>query len=207
MLSIETITLFFTASVLLSLSPGPDNIFVLIQSMTQGFKAGSVIILGLCTGLLTHSIAVVLGVAVIFQTSEVAFTVLKLVGAAYLIYLAWGALRAKPSELNQEQQRLPLKQLYFRGIVMSSTNPKLSIFFMAFLPQFVTPETGNVTLQLITLSGLFILAALLVFHTIALLSGYLGNKLNESDRVQLFLNRLSGFVFVGLALKLVTTDR
>ncbi len=205
MLSIETLTLFFTASVLLSISPGPDNLFVLMQSITQGPKAGMITTLGLCTGLLVHSTAVVLGVAVIFQTSEIAFTILKLVGAAYLLYLAWGAFRAKSSTLSGEQPKVSLKKLYLRGIAMSTTNPKLSIFFLAFLPQFVEPEAGSVTLQLILLSATFIIAALLVFNTIALLSGHLRQSFAQSDKAQNFLNRLAGVVFVGLALKLVTS--
>ncbi|GLQ32598.1 LysE family translocator [Litoribrevibacter albus] len=205
MLTLETITLFFTASVLLSISPGPDNIFVLMQSITQGPKAGMVTTLGLCTGLLVHSTAAVLGVAVIFQTSEIAFTVLKLVGAAYLLYLAWGAFRAKSSELSKSQTKTPLKKLYFRGIAMSTTNPKLSIFFLAFLPQFVDPALGSVSLQLTSLSAIFIVSALLVFNAIALMSGHLRNYLADSDKAQTVLNRVAGFVFVGLALKLATT--
>lgn len=205
MLSIETITLFFTASVLLSLSPGPDNIFVLMQSITQGPKAGVISTLGLCTGLLVHSTAAVLGVAVIFQTSEIAFTVLKLLGAAYLIYLAWGAFRAKSTALEASSQPVSLKKLYFRGILMSTTNPKLSIFFLAFLPQFVEPDAGAVSLQMLWLSAIFIVAALVVFNTIALLSGYLRDSLAKSDKAQTFLNRLAGVIFVGLALKLATS--
>ncbi|MFC3152993.1 LysE family translocator [Litoribrevibacter euphylliae] len=205
MLSIETISLFFTASILLSLSPGPDNIFVLMQSITQGPKAGMITTLGLCTGLLVHSTAAVLGVAVIFQTSEIAFTVLKLLGAAYLIYLAWGAFRAKSTALEGANQPVSLKKLYFRGILMSITNPKLSIFFLAFLPQFVEPAAGAVSLQMLQLSVIFIVAALLVFNAIALMSGHLRDSLAKSDKAQTFLNRMAGVIFVGLALKLATT--
>ena len=207
MLTIETISIFFTASVLLALSPGPDNVFVLMQSMTHGIKSGFIITLGLCTGLLVHSTAVILGLAVIFQTSEVAFTILKLLGAAYLLFLAWGALRAKPTQLNGKQPQLSLRKLYVRGIIMNITNPKVSIFFLAFLPQFVTTESGDVSQQLLSLSLLFILAALMVFNSIAVLSGYLGQRLKKSDHIQNTLNKLSGVVFIGLALKLVTTNR
>ncbi len=207
MLTIETISIFFTASVLLALSPGPDNVFVLMQSMTHGIKSGFIITLGLCTGLLVHSTAVILGLAVIFQTSEIAFTILKLLGAAYLLYLAWGALRAKPTQLNGKQPQSSLRKLYVRGIIMNITNPKVSIFFLAFLPQFVTTESGDVSQQLLSLSLLFILAALMVFNSIAVLSGYLGQRLKESDHIQNTLNKLSGVVFIGLALKLVTTGR
>ena len=214
MLAIEVISVFFFTSVLLSLSPGPDNIFVLMQSITQGSKAGSVITLGLCTGLLVHSTAVILGVALIFQTSELAFTALKLLGAGYLLYLAWGAFRAKTDPaLSSDSEdggtpskQIPLKKLYLRGIIMNITNPKVSIFFLAFLPQFVNPEAGNVSIQLALLSLVFIIAALLIFNLIALLSGRLGGALANSERAQTWLNRISGTVFVGLAAKLAITE-
>lgn len=214
MLAIEVISVFFFTSVLLSLSPGPDNIFVLMQSITQGSKAGSVITLGLCTGLLVHSTAAILGVALIFQTSELAFTALKLLGAGYLLYLAWGAFRAKPDPaLSSDSEdggtpskQIPLKKLYLRGIIMNITNPKVSIFFLAFLPQFVNPEAGNVSIQLALLSLVFIIAALLIFNLIALLSGRLGGALANSERAQTWLNRISGTVFVGLAAKLAITE-
>lgn len=216
MLPFDTIALFFAASVLLSLSPGPDNVFVLIQSMTHGVRAGVVITLGLCTGLLVHSAAVILGVAALFQTSEMAFTVLKLTGAAYLIYLAYGALKASPEKLTGDEKAIPLSKLYLRGIVMNVTNPKVSIFFLAFLPQFVDPSLNSnsitselvpVSLQMLQLSVIFIIAALLVFNIIAVLAGFMGQKLTESEGIQRWLNRISGVVFIGLAMKLALSEQ
>lgn len=208
MLSIETIITFFTASILLGLAPGPDNIFVLTQSALRGRCAGLVVVLGLCTGLIVHSMAVALGVAVIFQTSVIAFSVLKFIGAGYLAYLAWQAFRAPVekfhSEPNEEVNRW---KLYRRGIIMNITNPKVSIFFLAFLPQFADPLRGPISFQLLLLGGLFILATILVFGGIALLAGTLGQWLNRSDRVQKALNKVAGIVFLGLALKLATTER
>lgn len=207
MLSLETLITFFTASILLGLAPGPDNIFVLTQSALRGKGPGLIIMLGLCTGLIFHTIAVALGVAIIFQTSALAFSALKFIGAGYLIYLAWQAFRAS-AELIQGKTNGAANywKLYCRGIIMNITNPKVSIFFLAFLPQFAEPDRGPVAYQLILLGGLFIVATVFVFGAIALLAGTLGQLLNRSNRAQNYLNKLAGAVFVGLALKLATAE-
>lgn len=208
MMTPETLLTFFSASLLLGLAPGPDNIFVLTQSALRGRGAGVAVTLGLCTGLVGHSLAVSFGVAVIFQTSALAFTTLKFIGAAYLVYLAWQAFRAPAETIAIKQNGGPgYARLYRRGIVMNITNPKVSIFFLAFLPQFADPAAGPVWLQLLLLGGLFIVATILVFGAIALLAGTLGQTLNRSQRIRKNLNRVAGTVFAGLALKLATTER
>ena len=117
--------------------------------------------LGLCTGLIVHTTAVALGVAVIFQVSAVAFSVLKIVGACYLLYLAWQAFRASATRLKSGEDRgLSFSTLYRRGIIMNITNPKVSIFFLAFLPQFADPGRGALTLQIIMLGFIFIISNL-----------------------------------------------
>lgn len=207
-MSTETLATFFIASVLLALAPGPDNIFVLTQSALYGKFAGLFVMLGLCTGLLVHTTAVVFGVAVIFQASAPAFTALKTAGACYLLYLAWKAFRARAADLSSGRSgRQPYARLYRRGIVMNVTNPKVSIFFMAFLPQFTDPGRGALTLQLALLGVVFIIATVLVFSSIALLAGVIGQWLTRSARAQLVMNRVAGVVFIGLALKLATTRR
>ena len=201
-------TTFFIASVLLGLAPGPDNIFVLTQSALHGHLAGIYVTLGLCTGLIVHTTAVALGVAAIFQVSTVAFTALKIVGALYLLYLAWQAFRASASALKAKGEiQLPPFRLYRRGIIMNVTNPKVSIFFLAFLPQFADPARGSMALQIFILGAVFILATLLVFGGIALFAGALGDWLKHSPKAQVVVNRLAGTVFVGLAIKLATTER
>lgn len=204
----ETLIAFFLASALLALSPGPDNIFVLTQSALAGKLAGISVTMGLCTGLVVHTIAVTLGVAVIFQTSALAFTGLKIFGAGYLLYLAWHAFRASATPLptgnNGGQDYL---KLYRRGIVMNITNPKVSVFFLAFLPQFADPARGALTLQLICFGGIFILATILIFGTVALLAGTIRQWLFRSDRTQLILNRIAGMVFVALAVNLAIMKR
>jgi threonine/homoserine/homoserine lactone efflux protein len=208
MLPAEAIAPFFAASILLALAPGPDNLFVLTQSALRGRSAGLAVVMGLCTGLVGHSSAVAFGVAVIFQTSAAAFSILKLMGAAYLLYLAWQAFTASAEALSTEAAGpVPHWRLYGRGIFMNITNPKVSLFFLAFLPQFADPQRGPVAVQVLLLGALFILATLLVFGSIALLAGALGEWLNRSPRVQRILNRMAAAVFLGLAFKLATAKQ
>lgn len=208
MFPIETISAFFLASTLLAIVPGPDNVFVLTQSALHGKLSGLVVVFGLCTGLLVHTGAVAFGVAVLFQASAIAFTLLKVIGAGYLLYLAWQIFRASPEQIHMSNNsQRSLARLYRRGIIMNITNPKVSIFFLAFLPQFAGPERGSISLQMIVLGGIFIVATILVFGAIALVGGTLGDWLNRSTRAQKMMNRVAGTVFVGLALKLVTAER
>jgi threonine/homoserine/homoserine lactone efflux protein len=208
MIPAETLLTFFAASVLLAIAPGPDNIFVLAQSALRGKSAGLAVVLGLCTGLIVHSTAVALGVAVIFQTSALAFSAIKFIGAGYLAYLAWQAFRASTTKFQAVgSPEVNLRKLYRRGIIMNITNPKVSVFFLAFLPQFANPSRGPISLQLLMLGGVFIIATILVFGSIALLAGTLGHWLNRSSRVQNIMNKVTGTVFVCLALRLATTER
>ena len=208
MIPLETIAIFFSASVTLGLAPGPDNIFVLTQSALHGRAAGLIVTIGLCTGLLVHTAAVSLGVAAVFANSALAFNVLKSVGAAYLLYLAWQAFRAGASDIPQNgNPQISFRRLYARGIIMNITNPKVAIFFLAFLPQFTDPSRGSLTLQLMSFGAIFILATLMVFGAIAVFAGWIGDWLKGSPRAQIVMNRVVGAVFAGLALRLVTIER
>jgi threonine/homoserine/homoserine lactone efflux protein len=205
---LETITLFLAASVALALAPGPDNLFVLTQSALYGRASGLMVTLGLCTGLLVHTTAVAIGVAVLFQTSAVAFNTLKFLGAGYLVYLAWQAFRADASDLSSTAATgRKFSRLYVRGIVMNITNPKVAIFFLAFLPQFADPGRGPMTAQLLLFGALFIVVAFLTFGAISWGGGSLGEWLRKSTRAQRVMNQVAGTVFVALALKLVLTER
>lgn len=208
MLSIEAFSAFFLASTLLAIAPGPDNVFVLTQSALHGKISGLVVMFGLCTGLLVHTAAVAFGVAIIFQASAFAFTMLKVIGASYLLYLAWQIFRASPEQIRMDgNQQRSLGALYRRGIIMNVTNPKVSIFFLAFLPQFADPERGSISLQMVALGSVFIIATVLIFGMVALIGGALGDWLNRSKHAQRIMNRVAGTVFVGLALKLATAER
>jgi threonine/homoserine/homoserine lactone efflux protein len=206
MFNVNTLVMFFTASVLLALAPGPDNLYVMSQSMLKGKSAGLLITLGLCTGLIGHTTAVALGVAVLFQTSAVAFTVLKFAGAAYLLYLAWKSFSASEGTLNiQKGAETSSWYLYRRGVIMNITNPKVSIFFLAFLPQFSNPSKGSVPLQLMLLGGMFIISALVVFSSISYLAGMIGGWFLKSKKAEKILNIAAGTVFTALAIKLALT--
>jgi threonine/homoserine/homoserine lactone efflux protein len=199
---------FFATSLLLSLSPGPDNLFVLAQSAQNGRSAGLSVTFGLATGLIGHTIAVAFGLAAIVYSSALAFTILKYVGAAYLLYLAWQALKVAASSSQQEAvQVLSQGDLYRRGIVMNLTNPKVSIFFMAFLPQFADPRHGSMMLQFFLLGAVFILATILVFSLISVLAGGFGEKFRNSAPAQKTVNRTAAAVFIGLAIKLALSER
>lgn len=208
MIPVEILAGFFTASVLLALAPGPDNLFVLTQSALHGKLSGLLVTLGLCTGLVVHTTAVAFGVAVIFQASALAFTALKLFGVSYLLYLAWGVFHASAAEIDTRSRvEISPARLYRRGIIMNVTNPKVSIFFLAFLPQFADPARGPLAIQMFMLGGIFIVATVLIFGGIALLAGTIGQWLTRSSKAQIILNRVAGTVFVGLALTLATTER
>jgi threonine/homoserine/homoserine lactone efflux protein len=206
--SIDTVFAFLAAALFLAFVPGPDNLFVMTQAALRGRRAGLTITLGLCTGLIVHTTAVALGVAVIFQQSELAFSLLKYAGAAYLTWLAWLAFRAKPTAADSRAGSVREgTRLYLRGILMNITNPKVSIFFLAFLPQFVDKHAGHVTLQMFALGGLFIVATLFAFSLMALFAASAGARFGQSSAAQKVMNKIAGVVFLGLALKLATTQR
>ena len=204
MLDIETILSFSVASIALCLAPGPDNLFVLSQSAAHGRSAGLWVMAGLSTGLLFHTTALALGLAAVFQASAVAFTVVKVVGVAYLLFLAWKAFTAKAQELGIAEKSSN-GGFYWRGVIMNVTNPKVSIFFLAFLPQFVSPESGSMTMQIITLGLMFIVATIVVFGAIAFMGGALRDFLVRSPKAQSIMNKASGVILAGLAFRLAVT--
>lgn len=207
-LSPESLITFTIASTLLAIAPGPDNIFVMTQSALFGRKSGIFITLGLCTGLLVHTSAVALGIAALFLVSKTAFTVLKMIGTCYLLYLAWNAFHAKAHKVDGSTVNMPGPgALYRRGVIMNLSNPKIAIFFLAFLPQFANPEAGNITGQLFLLGIIFLTISLIVFIFIASLAGLISQWLKHSEEAQVLLNRIAGFVFITLALRLATASR
>lgn len=206
--SLETTVAFFLVAIVLGFTPGPDNTFVLMQSITRGKRAGMLVVAGLGVGICMHTLAVALGLAAVFAASESAFTVLKVIGAAYLAYLAWQALRVPAGPFEEiGASSASVMGLFGRGIVMNLTNPKVLFFFLAFLPQFVEPQAGPVAVQIVWFGLWFIVATVLTFGTVALLAGAIGNLLRRSARAQLYLNRLCAVVFAGLAVRLLTSAR
>lgn len=200
--------MFFTTAILLALAPGPDNLFVMTQAAQQGRTAGLFVTLGLCTGLLFHTAAVTFGLAALFKASAEAFTLLKFIGAGYLLYLAWLSFRAGTAASSAATiTALGSAALYRRGIIMNITNPKVSIFFLAFLPQFTDPAKGALSAQLLLLGVIFIIATIIVFGAISILAGYFGEQFRNSAFAQKVLNRAAAGIFAGLALKLALAQR
>lgn len=207
MVSTELLLAIFTTSFILALVPGPDNIFLLTQSALEGPIAGICLTMGLLTGIICHTAAVIFGVTVIITSSVLAFTMLKIFGICYLLYLAWGAFRSSGAKISTGQNKpRGYLSLYRRGIVMNIGNPKIAVFFLAFFPQFIDPAMGSIARQTIELSAAFILAFLIVFISIAYLAGTLGEFLRNSNKAQIILNRVAGTIFVGFALKLAVSS-
>ena len=204
MLPLSTLLPFFGIALVLGLVPGPDNIFVLLQSAMRGARSGMVIVAGLCTGLLVHTFVVAVGLGALLVASTIAFTVLKTAGAIYLVYLAWLAWRAPADMKTGTTESVDVAHLYRRGLLMNLSNPKVVIFFLAFLPQFVIADRGHIPLQIGVLGIVFIVATVIVFSLIALFSGTVGKLLLRSARTQRALNRFASLVFVGLAAKLAS---
>ena len=208
MFSVDTALTFFTLALLLGFTPGPDNLAVLMQSATQGRRSGLYMTLGLCAGLVLHTLAVALGLAAVFAASATAFSVLRAAGAAYLTYLAWCAFRAPAGPLTQvDNPPAPFLTMFSRGILMNLTNPKVVFFFLALLPQFVQAERGHVPLQLCGLGALFIAATLIAFGTITFFAAAFSRRLRQSTRAQQHLNWFAGAVFLALAVRLALTRR
>ena len=201
-LSTETIITFVTASVVLSLVPGPDNIFVMSHSALKGWRIGFYTTLGLCTGLIGHTVLVAIGVSVIFQTSAIAFNGLKIIGAFYLLYLAWLSVQNKELNLGGTDKDSTNSSYYLTGVIMNLTNPKVALFFLVFLPQFVNTSNDNVSIQICLLGLLFILSALCVFTSIAYLASFLEDILKQSKTVNKNLNILAALIYFALAINL-----
>jgi len=194
---------FAAASTLLAFVPGPDLIFVLTEAMLRGRRAGLLATLGLCSGLILHTTFVALGVAALVQASPTAFAMLRYVGAAYLVYLAWRALRARPEHLDADAAaRTPLRAIYGRAAVMNVTNPKVAIFFLAFLPQFTDPSRGGFGGQILVLGATFMACSLAAFCVVVLSANKIGVWVRRSPSRQVGLNRAAAALFVLLAAKL-----
>jgi threonine/homoserine/homoserine lactone efflux protein len=209
MIELTNLYLFIGAAFLLCLAPGPDNIYVLTQGMTRSKKAAIITTLGLTSGLIIHTSAAAFGISVIFQTSEVAFNVVKYLGAGYLLYIAYQAYkyRNEPLDLSVQNSKAELKKLYVKGFIMNILNPKVSIFFLAFLPQFVSVENGNIPMQMIVLGLIFMVMTVIVFSSIGILASLLSVKLKSNPSIVKYMNIMTSFVLVGLGVKLALAQR
>lgn len=208
MIELTQLAYFIAASVALTLLPGPDIIFVLTQSISQGKMAGIATASGLCTGVLFHTTAAALGVSVILYKSSLAFSILKYAGAVYLLYLAFRALKEGEEFISSSTSvERDLSLLYRRGIFMNLLNPKVSLFFLAFLPQFVNLEAGNVPYQMIFLGVVFLIQAQVVFFFVSVFAGYIGIKIMERPGIGKHVNRAKASIFSVIGLELALSSR
>lgn len=207
--SVDILLAFLAASVLVTLAPGPDNLMVLSLGVSRGRSAGIGFGLGCAAGCATHTLWATLGIGALVLASEAAFTVLKLAGAAYLIYigaLSWryaGQATLAPVAAGGESLWRHLR----RGFVANAINPKVALFFVAFLPQFVDPARGSLWPQMLLLGVLFAVQTVLIFGAIGWFAGGIGTRLQRQPRIALWLDRIAGAIFIGLALRLATTQR
>ena len=182
-MTLETIISFLSASIILTIMPGPDNIFVLTESLTSGRRTGIAISLGLASGVLIHTLAAATGLSIIIRQSAVAFSVIKYIGAAYLFFLAYKAIRDKQNSVDltssKTEDSTSFFQLMRKGFFMNVLNPKVALFFLAFLPQFVNPVGINVIYQMMILGIIFLIQTIIIFCTIAILTGRLAVYLNS----------------------------
>jgi threonine/homoserine/homoserine lactone efflux protein len=192
----STLVLFVGASVALLAVPGPAVIYVVTRSIDQGRSAGIVSMLGVETGTFAYALAAAVGLTGLIAASEIGFTVVRYVGAAYLIYL--GVRKWRERDEPQERVASARSRLYLRGLLVQLLNPKIAIFFLAFLPQFVDSERGPVAAQILVLGTLFTLLAILSDGAYVLLAGAMGRWLLTGRRARRRLARFSGGVFIGL---------
>jgi len=185
-MDIELLISFLLASITLSLMPGPDNVFVLTESITKGKRNGIIISAGLASGIIIHTIIIATGLSVLVQKSPSIFTGIKVFGAIYLLYLAYLTYKEKTTTVNisnkNNNKEITEKwfPLYKKGFIMNVLNPKVTLFFIAFLPQFVSKEGFTFSLQIIILGIIFMLQAFLVFSIIAIVAEKLRQYLNSS---------------------------
>ena len=200
---------FFTAAVLLNLSPGPDMAFILGQTARRGVRSGFAAMFGIWTGTLIHVIFAALGLSAILATSTVAFSVVKWVGAAYLIWLGIQALRSQGTSMSADGQTSPasVQKIFKQGVLVSVLNPKVAIFFLAFLPQFVEVGAGPVGAQLFLHGILIIVVAAFVEPPLILMGSKLTEYLSNNRKVSQWMDRGLGALFIGLGIKLATSDR
>ena len=202
-------TTFLTAAVLLNLSPGPDIAFILSQTVRGGRQAGFAAMAGIWTGAFIHVLFAAIGLSAILATSAVAFSIVKWAGAAYLIWLGIAARRSKGGSYGAEIAKIAespftiLKQ----GVMVSLLNPKVAIFFLAFLPQFVVPGSGPDWAQLFLHGILIIVVAALIEPPLVLLGERLTTKLRNNPKVGLWMDRTLGAIFVALGVRLALEQR
>ncbi len=204
-MEISTILYFLVASIILTLAPGPDIMYLLAKSLADGAKSGISLAAGLCSGLIFHTCLVIFGVAALIQQSPLALSLLKYAGAAYLLYLSWGAFRAKGDALKLETvtDSKSYFKLYRRGIIMNILNPKVLLFFLAFFPQFINLNSNSVSLQIALLGLLFGIQAFTIFSLVAICAGKVRDHILNIKNLSKIMNYVQGIVLLLISLALL----
>jgi threonine/homoserine/homoserine lactone efflux protein len=204
MFGIHDLGLFIVSGLLLNIMPGPDSLLIMTRSATQGARAGCTAALGIGAGVFVHVFAAAIGLSAILATSATAFTVVKYIGAAYILYLAFGLLRSKPRDPVAAATLAPLRhrKIFAQGFLTNVLNPKVAIFFLAFVPQFINADAPHKALAFIVLGCIFNLNGMLWCNALALFTAHASARLKVSPLVSLWLNRATGGLFAWLGIKL-----
>ena len=203
----EILISFTIATAALALSPGPDNIFVLIQSMTYGKIQGMAIVCGLISGCVIHTSLVAFGLSSFIKSNTELLFILKLLGAGYMLFLAYTVFKSSyVINSNLQTESKPLGALFKQGFIMNVINPKVSIFFMAFFPAFLFSETHSLVVQFYGLGFLFMSTSFVIFSILVFLSSSLGSLLKSNNRFGTVLKWAQITVFLGIAVFILTTE-
>lgn len=208
MLAAETLVVFMSATLALALTPGPDLLYIATRSASEGRTAGVVSVLGVSLGLVIHTLALAFGFSALLTAVPMAYEVIRWAGAAYLVYLG-ARLLLRPAQFAVQDENSPsgLRTVFIQGLLTNVLNPKVALFFLAFLPQFVDPAAGPIVLQLLLLGFLFNLLGSLVNLSVALLANRSTSWFRQRLRSGSVLQRISGCVFVALGARLVLSER
>lgn len=214
MYGIHDLTLFIISGLLLNIMPGPDSLLIMTRSATQGWRAGSAAALGIGAGTMIHVFAAALGLSALLSTSAAAFTLVKCVGAAYIIYMGVGMLRAKLRDdaapaiaTAMAAKPLAYRKIFFQGFLTNVLNPKVALFFLAFVPQFIAADSTSKPLAFIILGFIFNFNGMLWCHGLALFTAFASARLKIKPRVALWLNRVTGGLFLALGLRLALAEQ
>ena len=205
---VNNLPAFLLAAFLLNIAPGPDQAYILSRTLAQGRFVGLVSSWGVCSGALIHVVAAALGFSVILQSSPTAYTIMKYLGATWLLWLGVKSFRRETFQINAGvavQARPPLGRIYAQGIMVDLLNPKVALFFLAFLPQFIPAESPQRTALFIALGGAVVAMSLVCEAMLIVISQRILGKSLQNSRAAAYLNYLMGLVFVGLAVNLART--
>lgn len=199
--------LFLAASIAVTAAPGPDNLQVLARGISQGRAAGLVAALGFAAGLTFHTTLAAFGVAALLRSSPLAFEIVKIAGGLYLVWIGFKALTSRGLAGAHERAAQPLATVFRQSVVGNMMNPKVTLFFVVFLPQFVDPSgSQRVAVQMVELGLIFMLQTLAIFSLFGVFAGALGTWLKRRPRVGVWLDRLAGATFIALGLRVALRD-